>query len=393
MAQFTNMYAHQQNRNIKHASTNEIQILFGLHIIIGCLNKFPRVRLYWEKVLGLRPFLDNMARDRFFQLRSCLHLVDNLARPQNCVDKLYKVRPIINAVKKRINQLDMEEVVCVDEQMIPFTGQLSIKQYIKGKPTPWGIKVFVLCGKSGQPYDFIVYQGQSTGIDPNKQKTFGLGGSIILDLCERINHEGHRLFFDNYFSSYTLFLGLTEKKIFAAGTIRLIRFQTPPLMSDREIKKKGRGFSDEVVSEDNIVITKWLDNKPVYMASNFIGKGSEDKVRRWEKKTSEYIEVNRPQVIREYNHGMGGVDLLDQLISQYRIFIRSKKWTLRVIMHFVDFALASSWLEYRRDYRKAHPTSTKNMLDLLGFRVHVAESLLYVNKNVIINRRGTQLIA
>ena len=28
--------------------------------------------------------------------------------------------------------------------MIPFKGRLSIKQYMKDKPTKWGIKVFVL---------------------------------------------------------------------------------------------------------------------------------------------------------------------------------------------------------------------------------------------------------
>ena len=32
----------------------------------------------------------------------------------------------------------------MDEAMIPFKGRLSIKQYMKDKPTKWGIKVFVL---------------------------------------------------------------------------------------------------------------------------------------------------------------------------------------------------------------------------------------------------------
>ena len=46
---------------------------------------------------------------------------------------------------------------------------------------------------------------------------------------------------------------------------------------------------------------------------------------------------------------MGGVDKMDFLIQLYRIFIRSRKWTLRVIFHFVSVAVNNSWLEYQRD--------------------------------------------
>ncbi len=34
--------------------------------------------------------------------------------------------------------------VTIDEAMIPFKGRLRFKQYMKDKPTKWGIKVFVL---------------------------------------------------------------------------------------------------------------------------------------------------------------------------------------------------------------------------------------------------------
>ncbi|KAG5879743.1 hypothetical protein JTB14_021492 [Gonioctena quinquepunctata] len=110
-------------------------------------------------------------------------------------------------------------------------------------------------------------------------------------------------------------------------------------MTDREMKKKNRGFSEEIVDEkENVVVVQWYDNKPVCLASNYVGKGEEDVVKRWDKNHSKYIEVTRPEIIHDYNHGMGGVDLMDHLMSYYRIFIRSKKWPPRVIMHMVDFA-------------------------------------------------------
>lgn len=56
----------------------------------------------------------------------------------------------------------VEQECSIDEQMIPFKGHLSIKQYVKGKPSPWGIKAFALCGRSGLLYDFAIYQGENT---------------------------------------------------------------------------------------------------------------------------------------------------------------------------------------------------------------------------------------
>lgn len=116
-------------------------------------------------------------------------------------------------------QLSLEENLCIDEQIVPFRGRLSIKQYVKGKPIPWGIKIFVLCGKSGQAYDFIIYQGALTEIDKGLRRTFGLGAAVVLKLVERIDKEGHKLLYDNYFSSYHLLQVLKSKGIYAGGTV------------------------------------------------------------------------------------------------------------------------------------------------------------------------------
>lgn len=85
-----------------------------------------------------------MSRDRFFQLRNNLHCINNLDVPNTCNDKLHKVRPLFEAIRQRCLALELEENLCVDEQMVPFRGHLSIKQYMKGKPTPWGSK-FLFC--------------------------------------------------------------------------------------------------------------------------------------------------------------------------------------------------------------------------------------------------------
>jgi hypothetical protein len=327
-----------------------------------------------------------MSCDRFVQLRNNLHFVDVSAKPANCTDKFFKTRPLIETVRQFCLKTPLEENISIDEQIIPFKGRLNIKQYMKGKPNPWGIKVFLLCGKSGMPYDFLIYQGGTTEINQKMVQKFGFGGAIVLHLSKRISNPGHKLYFDNYFSTYQIFEVLKEMKINAAGTVRINRFAHPPFLSDKDIKNKGRGFSDEVESRDgNVVLTKWQDNKPVFVGSNFVGKGVEKSVNRWDKTKKEYIPVQQPEVIQLYNDCMGGVDLLDQLISYYRIFIKSRKWTLRVVSHFIDFAVCASWIQYKNTLTAKH-VDKNEILDLLNFRLTLAKEMTSVKSGI--RKRG-----
>lgn len=84
----------------------------------------------------------------------------------------------------------------------------------------------------------------------------------------------------------------------------------------------------------------------------------------------------RPECIALYNKQMGGVDKLDFLASLYRSYIRSKKWTVRLISHAFDIALINSWLKYK-ERAVVLGIPKKNILDLLKFRQNVAESLFF----------------
>lgn len=88
-----------------------------------------------------------------------------------------------------------------------------------------------------------------------------------------------------------------------------------------------------MISTDGVVIVKWLDNRSVCLASNFVGSGEEDRVQRWSKETNTYVAVPRPEIVKLYNHAVGGVDLLDQLISLYIIYIRSIKSRFNAFSH------------------------------------------------------------
>lgn len=172
----------------------------------------------------------------------------------------------------------------------------------------------------------------------------------------------------------------------AAGTIRINRFVKPSLLSDKEMNKKPLGFAQEMTSYDeDVTMVKWLDNKITRLASNFVGIGEKDLVKRWCKKDKHFIEVERPEVVRKYNHAMRGVDFLDQLMSYYRTFIKSNKWTLRMIFHASDLAVVQAYREYQVD-NEAFSIPKNKQLSLLHFRRRLAESLVLQNK--ISGKRG-----
>lgn len=73
---------------------------------------------------------------------------------------------------------------------------------------------------------------------------------------------------------------------------------------------------------------------------------------------------------------MGGIDLLDRIIAKYRQNAKTRKWTVRLIFRFVDFACAASWVEYRRDCA-ALKIKQKNIKDYLDFKIAISEWMVY----------------
>ncbi|XP_044751630.1 piggyBac transposable element-derived protein 3-like [Coccinella septempunctata] len=336
--------------------------------------------MYWEARLEVPLIANSMQRNQFYKLRQHLHFVDNLEKPNNN-DRFWKVRPLFDSIRNKCLTLPLELSLSIGEQIVPFKGKLDVKQYVKGKPCPWGIKIFALCGASGLLYDFLLYQGSTTELDETFKKHLGLGAAVVWKLAERISEENIQLYYHNYFSNYQLLQCLRQKQIWASGTARLDRFKAPLFSSDKVLQAKGRGTSEELISGDGeVILTRWYDNKAVNMASNFMGIGETYVCKRWDKKQKQYVYVTRPKVVQQYNLNMGGVDKLDFLVSLYRSFIRTKKWTLRMFTHGIDLACVNAWLQYRSK-TTALGLPKKQILDLLHFRAYVGEALILLSKS------------
>jgi hypothetical protein len=142
------------------------------------------------------------------------------------------------------------------------------------------------------------------------------------------------------------------------------------------MKKKERGTSDEVVSPDSTtVLVKWFDNKPIMLLSTAVGVNPEGTCRRWSKASQSRLTIKCPAAVITYNQKMGGVDMHDRMLSYYRSKTRTKKWTIRTILHFVDVAVVNSWIQYRKD-RRALADNAKDIKQLMDFKMDIADAWL-----------------
>ncbi|KAK7171142.1 hypothetical protein R3I94_001150 [Phoxinus phoxinus] len=115
-----------------------------------------------------------------------LHFANNLTVSETeKKDKLWKLRPWLDSFREKCLQVVPEEHNSVDEMMIPFKGRFSsIKQYMRGKPNPWGFKMWVRTGISGMMCDFDVYQGSVNGIRAKSE--LGLSGDVVMKLASTL---------------------------------------------------------------------------------------------------------------------------------------------------------------------------------------------------------------
>lgn len=87
-------------------------------------------------------------------------------------------------------------------------------------------------------------------------------------------HVGHKVYFDNYFSSVNLLQYLKKEGIWAVGTIRADRLKgAEKVLQDKKRleEKGGRGSSDWCIDANtNITIVRWFDNGMVQLISTIL---------------------------------------------------------------------------------------------------------------------------
>ena len=227
--------------------------------------------------------------------------------------------------------------------MVSFKGKHSIKQYIRGKPNPWGFKMWGRAGASGILYDFDIYQGS---VAEKPQDSLGVGGDVVMKLAYNLEpNKNYKLFADNFFTSLPMVKALKAQSIWYVGTVRSNRLKGCTLKVEKELKTEGRGAVDyQVEISSSIIALRWYNNKSVDVVSSYVGIEPAGEVRRWDKRSKQYISIPRPNIIATYNMFMGGVDTLDSLTSLYKQKMKSRRWCMYIFWHTIMITVVNAWL-------------------------------------------------
>ena len=364
----TCIYASQSNEHNFSFNAEDLKVFVGILLYSG-YRSMPREDMYWQLCEDTHtPIVSqNMSRNRFREIKRFIHLADNTKL--DTTDKMAKVRPLSKILSTNFCQYGyMHEKLSVDESMVRYFGSHSSKQFIRGKPVRFGFKNWMLTSSSGYLYQFDTYCG-AKGISGERSK-LPLGSRVVLDFLDSVpNPSDHIVFFDNFFTSYDLLVELKERGFRAIGTVRDSRTKKCPLESNALFKKQKRGYFDCRFDKTNkIIFVKWNDNSAVTVGSNFECVEPMHSVNRWCSTQKAKISVSQPRLIAEYNAGMGGVDLHDQALNNYRVKFRGKKWWWPLFTAMLSSTVVNAW--------KLFKIANRSQMDLLEFQRNIVRFYL-----------------
>jgi hypothetical protein len=159
---------------------------------------------------------------------------------------------------------------------------------------------------------------------------------------------------DNFYTSVQLLKDLLIHGIPACGTVRPNRKGFPVAMKNiKEFEKRSKRGDMRWHRDDTVLTVQWRDNKTVSVMSTMHDANGSTTVNGRTKQSNQFsnISVKQPDVIKDYNKYMAGVDKSDQLINKYNMLRKTNKWWKTLFFHFVDIARVNSYILYQ-DFRQ-----------------------------------------
>ncbi|CAB4039704.1 Hypothetical predicted protein [Paramuricea clavata] len=340
----------------KTTTEDEINRLIAILIYFGLVRVDTAVEKYWSTKtlyhgLWARKIL---SRKRYKALMAFLHVVDPAEEVAS--NKLRKVEEFLASFKERCRMLYQPyQNIAVDERMVKSKHRSGIRQYMKNKPTKWGIKLWVLADSSnGYTIDFNVYIGKSQHEAPSQN---GLGYDVVMKLVNPYLGQGYHVFFDNFFSSPKLVQDLFMNGTPSSGTCKINREGFPESMKDVKVWARNlkRG-SMRWARESNVLTLQWIDNRPVSLITSIDSANDKKDVERRTKTRGvfEKVNVSQPYAFHRYNQYMNAVDRSDQMLACHNVSRKCYQWWKTLFFHLIDMAIVNSFLLFQ-SHRNSDP--------------------------------------
>ncbi|XP_018600224.2 piggyBac transposable element-derived protein 4-like [Scleropages formosus] len=337
----------------------EMKAVIGVLYLLGVYrSKHESLRSLWSSGHSGRPvFNAAFSINRFEQILAFMRFDGHeTCEIRKAKDKFAPFQSVWNAFIENCRKNYMVGAyVTIDEQLIPFRGRCSFRQYMPNKPDKSGMKLFLMCDvATAYTFNGLPY----VGCEGNRQN-IGLADSVVKKLVEPVHHSGINVTTDSWFTSAELAADLLCKKITLLGTIHQRKPEVPreflPCKS-RAVGSSLFGFCQKLAMVSYVP----KKNKVTLLLSSMHDKEEVDQVS------------GKPMMIIDYNETKGAVDRVDQLCHNYSVQKRTKRWPLAYFYHCLNIASINAEVIFMAKFpgwEAKHPHRRRIFLKNLGLQL------------------------
>lgn len=370
----TNRYARNRRSNWVDVDRDEVWTFLGIILWMG-IHRLPRLSSPWSRdsLLGVPEIQRHMSMNRFWELWSNFHVVDNSKlSPGHGISR--KLKPVLDLLSDTfLRNYSPGQELAVDEAMVKYKGHVKGKVRMPKKPIKEGFKIWCCsCSCCGYLCTFQLYEGKPT--DPCTGKHVpekGMVKRVVMDLVTPFSDMNHVLYMDNFFTSGPLVDALAKNMIYVAGTIQQRAAGFPDSL--KGVKLDRGTYAAAMVGDTCYYV--FHDRSVVSFVSNVFPEHMKAKVARTQVDgIFKYQSV--PPVLPAYNKYMGAVDRLSQVRKTYGFDRKSKRFWVRLFFHFFDYAVNNAYLLYKHNSKHYHIVPEA----LLDFRLKLVRLMLRETK-------------
>lgn len=176
---------------------------------------------------------NTFTKNRFNQIFWMLHLRTIPTQRANTRTRLQLISCYLDYINSKfLNHFIPSENICVGESVIKFKGQVSFITSNSKKPTKWGIKIYTLAdSNTGYIRGILPYYGVVAAqqlMRPDLPESARIPLHLYQMLLGKIpDTQGHHMFTDRYYTSYTLAQELYKMKCHLTGIIQTNKKESP----------------------------------------------------------------------------------------------------------------------------------------------------------------------
>lgn len=308
-----------RNENVNAVATNvsEIKTLIGILYLHGIMRPTHQKCVdLWHTECGVPCIRNAMKYERF------KFLIQNLSFDKEDDDSIIQF-DIMKRMRKVFEIFAMncrtaheiENIVVIDEIIVPVYGPCPFRYDIDKKPLKCGIKMVLLVDSS------TFYM---SNLDVITDPYFG-AEEIAKKLVQHLAGTGRIIVMDSWFTSSTLIEQLkNEYQLFSIAALSPKSDWIPPIFLSqyRKCRTFMSGFIDHEVSLTSYVNTSSRSINVLTNEPRFYRKG----------------HVNQTTVVSVYKKNQSAVEVVDVLMNYYTTMQHTNDWTLSLFFTLLNIA-------------------------------------------------------